>query len=361
MLSHTSEETHRRSEAAWLKRLMPYRRPSAWRGVFELLVTAAPLAASWVASWLLVANGICWGLLLTVPAAAFLLRLFMIQHDCGHGAFFGRRALDDWLGRVLGVFTLTPYDCLRRTHAIHHASSGNLDARGIGDIRTLTLGEYRALGRWGRLGYWLYRNPVVMFGLGPVYIFVLQQRLPVGVMRGGRVPWVSTMSTNVAIVTLVVALVWLLGLVPFVLVQAPIVVMAGTAGVWLFYVQHQFEHTHWSAKPEWQFENAALQGSSFDDLPKPFHWLTANIGVHHVHHLSSRVPYYRLPQVLRDFPELAAIGRVSILESLRGVRLVLWDEAQRRLISFREARLVDGLPLTQSRFGRRAGATFKVS
>jgi len=286
-----------------------------------------------------VANGIYWGVLLTVPAAAFLLRLFMVQHDCGHGAFFGRRALDDWVGRVLGVLTLTPYDCWRRTHAIHHATSGNLNARGIGDVRTLTLAEYRALGRWGRLGYRLYRHPIVMFGLGPLYLFVLQQRLPVGAMRGGTVPWVSTMGTNVAIGAIVVALVWLLGLVPFLLVQAPIVLMASTAGVWLFYVQHQFEHTHWSVKSEWEFENAALRGSSFYNLPRPLHWLTANIGIHHVHHLSSRVPYYRLPQVLKDFPELAAIGRISILDSLRGVRLVLWDEAQQRLISFREARI----------------------
>ena len=338
MISDTADDHHRRSEAAWLKRLMPYRRPSGWRGVFELLVTIVPFAALWLASWLLVANSIYWGLLLTIPAAGFLLRLFMIQHDCGHGAFFGRRALDDWLGRVLGVFTLTPYDCWRKTHAIHHASSGNLDARGIGDVHTLTLAEYRALGRWGRLGYWLYRNPVVMFGLGPLYIFVLQQRLPVGVMRGGPLPWISTMATNVAIGVIVLGLIWMLGVIPFLLVQAPIVAVAGTAGVWLFYVQHQFEHTHWSGKPEWQFANAALNGSSFYDLPRPLHWLTANIGIHHVHHLSSRVPYYRLPQVLKDFPELAAIGRISILDSLRGVRLVLWDEAQKRLISFREAR-----------------------
>ncbi len=338
MSSPTSADRHRQSEAAWLKRLMPYRRASGWRSSFEVAVTAIPFAGLWVASWLLVANGIYWGLLLTIPAAGFLLRLFMIQHDCGHGAFFGRRAVDDWLGRVLGVLTLTPYDCWRKTHAIHHASSGNLDARGIGDVRTLTLTEYRALGRWGRLGYWLYRHPVVMFGLGPLYLFVLQQRLPVGVMRGGPLPWVSTMGTNIAIGVIVLGLIWVLGVIPFLLVQAPIVVMAGTAGVWLFYVQHQFEHTHWSAKPEWQFENAALNGSSFYDLPRPLHWLTANIGIHHVHHLSSRVPYYRLPQVLKDFPELGGIGRISILDSLRGVRLVLWDEAQKRLISFREAR-----------------------
>jgi omega-6 fatty acid desaturase (delta-12 desaturase) len=277
-------------------------------------------------------------LLLTIPAAGFLLRLFMIQHDCGHGAFFGRRGLDDWVGRVIGVLTLTPYDCWRRTHAIHHASSGNLDARGIGDVKTLTVAEYRARGFWGRAGYWLYRHPAVMFGLGPVWLFVIQQRLPVGVMRGGPVPWVSTMGTNVAIAAIVVGLVWLIGIVPFLLIQLPIVLMAGTAGVWLFYVQHQFEETQWDTGEDWKFEPAALHGSSFYDLPHPLRWFTANIGIHHVHHISSRVPYYRLGQVLRDFPELRQIGRISLIDSLRGVKLVLWDEAGRRLISFREAR-----------------------
>ena len=177
-----------------------------------------------------------------------------------------------------------------------------------------------------------------MFGLGPAFLFILHQRLPFGVMRGGTLPWVSTMGTNLAIAALVVVLVWIIGIVPFLLVHLPIVVMAGTAGVWLFYVQHQFEETHWSQKPEWEFENAALRGSSFYDLPRPLHWLTANIGIHHVHHISSRVPYYRLPQVLKDFPELRSIGRISMLQSVAGVKLVLWDEAQKRLISFREAR-----------------------
>jgi omega-6 fatty acid desaturase (delta-12 desaturase) len=337
MASQSSASAPSQGELAWLKKLMPYRQSSGWRGLFELAVTIVPFIALWMLSWVLVANGHYWGLLFTIPAAGFLVRLFMIQHDCGHGAFFGRRGLDDWIGRAIGVLTLTPYDTWRRTHAIHHASSGNLDARGIGDVRTLTVTEYRALSFWGKLGYRLYRHPAVMFGIGPMYLFLIQQRLPFGAMRVGPLPWVSTMGTNVGIATIVVVLIWLIGIVPFLLIQLPIVIMAGTAGVWLFYVQHQFEDTHWSVKPEWQFENAALHGSSFYDLPKPLHWLTANIGIHHVHHISSRVPYYRLQQALRDFPELRNIGRISILESIRGVKLVLWDEAQKRLITFREA------------------------
>ena len=326
------------SEPELLKRLAPYRQTSRLRSVFELGVTTLPLVLLWFLSWAALTQGFWWGLVLTVPAAGFLVRLFMIQHDCGHGAFFGRRGIDDWIGRVLGVLTLTPYECWRRTHAIHHATSGNLDARGIGDVMTLTVAEYHALSVWGRRRYWLYRHPAVMFGIGPIWLFVIQQRLPFGMMRAGIRPWVSAMATNVAIATFAVGLIWLVGWLPFLLIQLPIVLIAGTAGVWLFYVQHQFEDTRWSSRKDWDFEKAALHGSSYYDLPPVLRWFTANIGIHHVHHISSRVPYYRLPEVLRDYPELRQVGRISLLDSLRGVKLVLWDETKQRLVSFREAR-----------------------
>jgi omega-6 fatty acid desaturase (delta-12 desaturase) len=326
------------SERIWLKRLVPYRTPSRLRGLFELAVTILPLIALWALSYVALAFGQWWGLVLTIPAAAFLVRLFMIQHDCGHGSFFGLRKLDDWLGRAIGVLTLTPYDCWRHTHAIHHASSGNLDARGVGDIETLTVAEYRARSPWGRFAYRLYRHPAVMFLFGPIWSFVILQRVPVGMMRGGFTPWATTMATNLAIAAFVVGMILLVGWLPFVLIHVPIVLLASGAGVWLFYVQHQFEDTHWTGREGWEFEHAALHGSSYYDLPAPLRWLTANIGVHHVHHISSRVPYYRLPEVLRDYPELKQVGRIGILESLRGVNLVLWDEAKRKLVSFREAR-----------------------
>jgi omega-6 fatty acid desaturase (delta-12 desaturase) len=338
MIPPCGEALRFKSERAWLKRLAPYRTPSRRRAVIELSITLLPFVCLWLLTWGAVAIGCWWGLLLTIPSAAFLLRLFMIQHDCGHGSFFGHRPLDDWTGRIIGVLTLTPYDCWRRMHATHHASSGNLDARGIGDVQTLTVAEYRALGRWRRAGYWLYRHPLVMFGLGPAYLFLLQQRLPVGAMRGGVLPWASAMSTNAAILILVTALIWLVGLIPFLLIQAPIVLMAATAGVWLFYVQHQFEETQWDRKADWEFESAALYGSSFYDLPSALHWFTANVGVHHVHHVSSRVPFYRLPQVLTDFPQLRLVGRIGLRESISSIKLVLWDESHRRLVSFREAR-----------------------
>lgn len=318
--------------------LARYHRPSTARSVVEILITVVPFVALWTLTARAVLSGHWWGLILTIPAAGFLVRLFVLQHDCGHGALFSRRVANDWTGRILGVLTLTPYDYWRRTHAIHHATAGNLDKRGIGDIQTLTLGEYRALSRWRRAQYWLYRHPLVMFGLGPAWLFVCQHRLPLGLMRCGAQPWVSVAATNLAIAVPVVLMIWLMGAVPFLLVQLPITLMAATVGVWLFYVQHQFEETHWSEDPDWNFHHAALHGSSNYDLPPVLHWFTGNIGIHHVHHLSSRVPFYRLPQVLKDHPELRDIGRITLLESLRSVRLVLWDENSRRLISFREAR-----------------------
>ncbi|MEW9613325.1 fatty acid desaturase [Shinella sp. S4-D37] len=324
-------------EKVWLKVLSTYRKPDIGRSTFELAVTIVPFVLLWTAVWASMHVGFWPGLILMLPASGFLLRLFMLQHDCGHGSFFGRRRLDDWTGRMIGVLTLTPYDYWRRAHAEHHASAGNLDERGVGDITTLTVAEYHALTSRGQLAYRLYRHPLVMFGIGPAWLFLFKQRLPVGMMRSGALPWISTMATNVAILASGGLLVWAIGLAPLLLVHLPIVLIAGAAGVWLFYVQHQFEDTHWSRPPEWAFPHAAMHGASHYDLPRPLRWITGNIGMHHIHHLSSRVPFYRLPEVLRDYPELGDLGRITIRQSLSCVKLVLWDEGSSRLISFREA------------------------
>jgi len=316
--------------------LATYREADNARGVFEIAVTLVPFALIWAVMWAALDAGYWFGLVLAVPAAGFLVRLFSIQHDCGHGSFFRSRRANDWLGRAIGVLTLTPYDYWRRTHATHHASAGNLDKRGMGDVATLTVSEYAALSWWGRLGYRLYRHPAVMFGLGPAYTFLCQHRLPIGLMGAGRQPWLSTMGTNLAVILMSAGMMWLVGVGPFLLIQLPILVLAATFGVWLFYVQHQFEATLWEHDDEWSFHEAALHGSSHYDLPGILRWFTANIGVHHVHHLVSRIPYYRLPEVLRDHPELVDVGRVTLLQSLKSVRLVLWDEESRRLVSFRE-------------------------
>src|SRR5579862_5842150 len=325
-----------RDPRAWATLLARYREPSVARSTVELVITAVPFVMLCVLMWAALDIGYWVCLSLAVPAAGFLVRLFMIQHDCGHGSFFRHRAANDWVGRVIGVITLTPYDFWRRTHAIHHASSGHLERRGIGDVDTLTVHEYQMRSFWGRLRYQAYRNPLVMFGVGPAYLFILQQRLPVGLLLSGWRPWLSTMATNGAIAAVAAGLIWLIGIWPFLLVELPIILLAGSVGVWLFYVQHQFEMTFWAHEADWSFEEAALHGSSHYDLPGILRWFTANIGVHHVHHLCSRIPFYRLPRVLREHPELRGISRLTLLQSLQCVRLVLWDESRRRLVSFRQ-------------------------
>ncbi|WP_354494159.1 fatty acid desaturase [Mesorhizobium robiniae] len=334
-----SPEAVANSKRAWLKILARYKTPDRRRSAVELAITLIPFATLWALSTAAYAHGHWWGLILILPAAGFLVRIFMIQHDCGHGSFFANRTADDWIGRGLGILTLTPYDCWRRAHATHHASAGNLDERGTGDIRTLTVAEYRQMSWRGRLAYRLYRHPLVMFGLGPIWLFIFEQRLPVGMMRGGLTPWVSSMATNVAIAVAAAGLIWSVGLEAFLVVHLPIVILAGSAGIWLFYVQHQFEETEWAKDSEWEFQHAALHGSSYYDLPPVLNWFTGNIGVHHVHHLSAKVPCYRLQEVLRDYPELREIGRVTLLDSLRCVKLALWDESRSKLVSFREARM----------------------
>jgi omega-6 fatty acid desaturase (delta-12 desaturase) len=316
--------------------LSRYRDPNLAWSLTEIAVTLAPFAALWAAMWALMHISYWLTLALALPAAGFLVRLFMIQHDCGHGAFFRARAINDWVGRVFGVLTLTPYDYWKRTHATHHANAGNLGRRGVGEIETLTVDEYVSLGWRKRFAYRLYRHPLVMFGIGPTYLFVLQHRAPFGLMRGaGWQPWVSTMSTNAGIATVVALLMWLIGPGPFLMIHAPIFVLAATIGVWLFYVQHQFEETRWAREADWNLPQAALHGSSHYDLPLVLRWFSANIGVHHVHHLASRVPFYRLPEVLRDYPELGNVGRLTLWQSLRCVNYALWDEDAQRLISFR--------------------------
>lgn len=320
----------------WLRVLREYREPSHARSAFEIAITAALFSAFWFGSWFALQWSWWFSLAVSVPAAGFLVRLFMIQHDCGHGTLFRRRWLNDWIGRTIGALTLTPYDHWRHSHNLHHASSGNLDRRGIGDIDTLTVREYLHRSPRRRLAYRIYRNPLVMFGLGPAYLFLIQHRLPVGAMRGGWRPWLSTMATNMAIALLAVGTAWLVGWWPLVLVHLPILLLAASIGVWLFYVQHQFEDTFWATESAWSMPEAALHGSSHYDLPVVLRWFTANIGIHHVHHLCSRIPYYRLTSVLRAHPELAQVGRLTLTQSLRCVPLVLWDEEQRRLISLRE-------------------------
>ncbi|MDA7427870.1 fatty acid desaturase [Primorskyibacter aestuariivivens] len=323
----------------WVRILAKYREPDVTRSAFELVVTLLPFLALWALAWWALEISVWLSIALSLVNGGFVVRLFAIQHDCGHGAFFNNRTLSDWVGRVLGVLTLTPYDVWRHSHSIHHSAAGNLERRGIGDVHTLTVAEYRAMSPLGRLHYRLYRHPLVLFGLGPFYLFFLQNRLPVGFMDQPRF-WISAMATNAAILALWVGIYALGGWAPLLFIYLPSTLMAASAGVWLFYVQHQFETTLWDCEEDWQLHEAALHGSSHYVMPGVLQWISANIGIHHVHHLYSRIPFYRLPDVLRDHAELDEGNRMTIRESLANARLHLWDEGSRRLLSFAEARRV---------------------
>ena len=321
-----------------LRALARYREPDLRRSVWQVVDTAVPFAVLWAAMLFFVGRAYWLTLLLAVPAAGFLVRLFIIQHDCGHGAFFRSSRASNALGFVLGVLTLTPYDYWRKVHAIHHATSGNLERRGFGDIDTLTVREYAARGRWPRLQYRLYRNPLVLFGVGPAFQFLIKHRLPTLVPRSWKRERRSILWTNVALAGTVTAMALVMGLKAFLMVQLPITLLASSLGVWLFYIQHQFRETYWAHEAEWDYVAAGMRGSSYCALPPVLQWMTGNIGIHHVHHLDSRIPNYRLQQCMDENPALQQVTRLTIWYGLKCIFLKLWDEERSTLVGYRSAR-----------------------
>lgn len=324
-----------------------FRDPDDRRAAFELAVTLVPfLAIGALLVWLAayagpLLGGWRWGLMaVLVPiGAAFVVRLFAIQHDCGHGSFTSSRTANRLIGRVLSVFTFTPYTLWQKAHAVHHGSSGNLDKRGIGDIDTRTVAEYRAMTFSQRLAYRIYRNPVVLIVIGVPIYFLVAHRLPYNDAIPRLEAWRSAGGLNIALLAVYGALVYLAGWAVL-LAVVPVVVMGAWAGGWLFYIQHQFEETRWDAGDAWDLHVAAFGGSSWYALPKVAQWFTGSIGLHHIHHLCSRVPFYRLQACFDASGELRAASdsvKLTFLQSLRCINLALWCENRRKLVTFAQA------------------------
>jgi acyl-lipid omega-6 desaturase (Delta-12 desaturase) len=324
------------SPATWRGLVSAFERPDVLRATVQTVTTLALFLASLYATYRSLALPYAVTLLCAFVTGAFLVRTFMLMHDCAHGSLFPSRRANETLGAALGVLTLTPFVQWRRDHVLHHASSGDLDRRGHGDVLTLTVREYQARSRWGRLSYRLYRHPLVMLGLGPLHLAVGQRYRPRSKATGDK-ERASVWRTNLALVALVVGMSFLIGFGAVVRVYVPVFFFAGSIGIWLFYVQHQFEGMHWTPHEGWDYASAAMEGSSYLRLPRVLQWLTCSIGLHHVHHLSPRVPNYRLQECLDASPALREATVVTIGDTLRAFKLKLWDEDAGRLVGFAAA------------------------
>ena len=283
-------------------------------------------------------------LALVIPAAGFLVRTFVVFHDCAHGSLLPSKRANGYVGRVLGLFVLAPFGRWRHDHAVHHATSGDLERRGVGDIITLTVAEYQARDLRGRLAYRAIRNPVVMFGLGPVIAMVVGPRIATRTQRPRMRH--SVLATDVVLLAIVVGLCWLIGWQDFLLVWAPPAMLAGSVGIWLFYVQHQFEDAYWQSADDWDYADAALRGSSYLKLPKVMQFFTGNIGLHHVHHLNARIPNYNLQRAHDENPIFHQVPTLSLRDALGTVKLKLWDEQRGKLVTFAQAHVREPLSVT---------------
>lgn len=333
MTSSTTGNTDSQKKPVRIQeRLSAYQRPSRGRSIWQLCNTLIPLVALWVVAWWMLQFSFWLAVPFMILASGFTVRSFIIFHDCGHQAFFRSRRANDFWGRITGVLTFTPYYYWHASHARHHATSGNLDKRGFGDVWMMTLEEYKASSRSMRFRYRLYRHPIVMFLLGPFFITLMSHRLvrPGSSRRERNSVWL----TNISVVLLAAVVSWLIGWKAYLLIQCLTLFFALVAGVWLFYVQHQFEGVYWEREDDWDFVTASLEGGSFYHLPKVLAWFSGNIGYHHVHHLNPRIPNYNLPKCHHEIPKLQQIKPVRLITSLKSLRFRLWDEQRSRMVGF---------------------------
>jgi omega-6 fatty acid desaturase (delta-12 desaturase) len=321
---------------SWRGVLDEYARPRAGRSALDLATSVVPYLVLVVAMYFLQRVSLVLSLLLVLPAAGFLIRVFIVFHDCAHRSFLPSRRANTILGAALGLLVWLPFRGWQHEHAVHHATAGDLDRRGVGDITTLTVAEYRAMSPLARLGYRLFRNPIVMFGLGWLLVLVLKPRLvPRRAARGVRS---SVLGTNLALAVIVAVLCATIGWRAYLLVQVPVFAVSGAIGIFLFYVQHQFEGTYWQAHQSWRYDDAALAGSSYLKLPAVLRFFTGNIGFHHVHHLSVAIPNYNLPDAHQETERLHPVPQLTLRDAVRATRLKLWDEDRQELVGFRESR-----------------------
>jgi len=334
-MAQVSPATSAIEQRPWQEALAPYARPHVGRSALDLATSVVPYLALSVGMYLLLGVSYPLALVLAVPATGSLLRTYVVFHDCAHGSFLPSKRGNAWLGTALGLLVFAPFVRWRHDHAVHHATSGDLDRRGVGDLPTITVAEYGALSPRRRLAYRLFRNPAVMFGLGPVVAMIVGPRIPA---RNAR-PRMrrSVIGTDIALAVLVGGLCWLVGWREYVMVALPPALLAGAAGIWLFYVQHQFEDAYWQSASDWNYADAALRGSSYLKLAKPLQFFTGNIGLHHIHHLNARIPNYNLQRAHDENPIFHGVPTLSLWQALRAVRLKLWDEDRGRLVTFADS------------------------
>ena len=320
---------------SWESLVKKYQTAPNRKSIWQLCNSFIPFLIIWYLMILSIDVSYWVTLLLALPAAGFVVRIFIIQHDCGHGSFFKSKRANDFWGMAASIISFTPYHYWRKNHAIHHASAGKLDQRGIGDIYTMTVEEYLNQSKWGRLKYRLYRNPIILFVFIPVVLFVVLYRLPISDKKDFKKFQPSVYITSIVIALIVAGLIWLLGWQTFLMIQLPITFIASTTGTWLFYVQHQFEDTYWSESNGWDYTSAAMRGSSYYKLPKILQWFTGNIGFHHIHHLSPKIPNYLLEKCYKENPDFQKSPVLTLRSSFRSMFLRLWYEDEKKLISFR--------------------------
>ncbi len=318
----------------WKDLVSKYQKSDLQKSLWQFINTFIPFVIGWYLMYLSLGIGYWLTLLIALPTTGFIMRLFIIQHDCGHGSFFNSKKANDLWGMFCSVFTLTPYHYWKKSHAIHHAKVGNLEHRGVGDIYTMTVDEYLGRTKWGRFRYRFYRNPVVLFLIIPTFLFMVIYRFPSYRYKELKPFYNSVYVTSAAIIIIAAGLIWLIGIKAFLMIQLPISFISSSTGMWMFYVQHQFEDTYYKSDKSWDYTEAAIQGSSYYKLPKILQWFTGNIGFHHIHHLSPRIPNYKLEKCYDENPELQKVSVLTLRTSIKSMFLNLWDEKQKKLISF---------------------------